>query len=76
MRTSVAQLETASDLALPTTTSTLAEFIAALEVGSRCFCCGSSLAASTHGRKGVILGCPDCGAEVATDQALPQQQAA
>ena len=76
MRSLVAQLETAFSPALPAASSTLAQFVAALGVGSLCFCCGSSLAPSTHGRKGVILACSRCGAEVATDQVPALQQAA
>jgi len=63
-------------LALATPTGTLAQFVSALGVGSLCFCCGSLLASPTHSRDGVVLACPRCGAEVATDQALALQRAA
>jgi hypothetical protein len=75
MGISVAQTETGSNLA-PTTTSTLAQFLSALGIGSLCFCCGCSLASPTPSRADVALTCPGCGAEVVADRALVIQRAA
>lgn len=76
MGISVAQTGTGPNVALATPTSTLAQFVSALGVGSLCFCCGSSLAPPTRSREGVVLACPRCGAEVATDPVLVLQRAA
>lgn len=52
---------------------TLAQFVSTLAEDSLCFCCGSSLLTSTDGRGEVLLTCPRCGAEVATERSLVVQ---
>jgi len=76
MGISVAQTGTGSNLTFATPTSSLAQFVSSLGVGSLCFCCRSSLASPTGGREDVVLTCPRCGAEVATDQPRVLQRAA
>ncbi len=73
MSSSFAQLKPASNLAFSSPVSTLAQLVTAFGVGSCCFCCSSLFVRPTHGQGDVLVTCPHCGAEVATDEALTSQ---
>ncbi|MBN1628791.1 MAG: hypothetical protein JW990_03410 [Thermoleophilia bacterium] len=76
MGISIAQTNTASKILATAPTDTLADFTFALQAGSRCFCCGSILLPTMRSDEGVVLGCLECGAEVAVVQDLPLRWAA